>query len=195
MKNVKELDTALHLFKRLREGRWLRGVELETSHYVATGVPKKGDVFPDRTRFVDDASYWSFSFVIVTAPSSFGIIWRCLREKRMHARTRRSHAPKPKLGAICIVSWRGREPSRMPRTSPHRQRRRTPNASTCTFGHSSARSNRRDAAREASCTSMASFVSDLPTAVSLPRDQPRTALCTEKPQRSRLPVAVVDRRK
>jgi hypothetical protein len=33
---------------------------------------------------------------------------------------------------------------------------------------------RRDAAREASCTSMASSVSDLPTAVSLPRNHPRT---------------------
>ena len=73
----------------------------------------------------------------------------------MHARTRRSHAPKPKLGAICTVSWRGREPSRTPKTSPHRRLRRTPNASTRTFGHSSARSNRRDAAREASCTLMA----------------------------------------
>jgi len=131
----------------------------------------------------------------VTAPSSFGIIWRCLREKRMRARTRRSHAPKPELGAICIVSWRGREPSRMPKTSPHRRLRRTPNASTRTFGHSSARLNRRDAAREASCTSTASSVSDLPMAVSLPRNQPRTALCTEKTQRSPLPVADDDRRK
>src|SRR5262245_20674594 len=89
----------------------------------------------------------------------------------MHARTRRAHAPKPKLGAICIVSWRGREPSRTPRTSPHRRLRRTPNAFTRTFGHSSARSNRRDAAREASCTSIASSVFDLAMAVSLPRNQ------------------------
>jgi len=43
-----ELDTALHLFKRLSEGRWLRRVELETSlDYLATGIPKKGDVFAD----------------------------------------------------------------------------------------------------------------------------------------------------
>jgi hypothetical protein len=79
----------------------------------------------------------------------------------MHARTRRSHVPKPKLGAICIVSWRGREPSRTRKTSPHRRLRHTPNGSTRTFGHSSARSKRRDAAREANCTSMASCVSDL----------------------------------
>ena len=41
-----ELDTAFHIFKRLPEGRWLRGLELETSlDYLATGLPKKGDVF------------------------------------------------------------------------------------------------------------------------------------------------------
>jgi hypothetical protein len=61
-----ELDTAFHLFKRLPEGRWLRGVELETSlDYLATGIPKKGDVVADGTRFVNDASHWSLSFVIV----------------------------------------------------------------------------------------------------------------------------------
>jgi hypothetical protein len=67
-----ELDTALHLFKRLPEGRWLRGIELETSlDYLATGIPKKGDVFADGTRFVDDASHWSFSFVIVIPIAPF----------------------------------------------------------------------------------------------------------------------------
>lgn len=61
-----ELDTAFHLFKHLPEGRWLRGVELETSlDYLATGIPKRGDLFPDGTLFLDDASHWSFSFVIV----------------------------------------------------------------------------------------------------------------------------------
>ena len=61
-----ELDTALHVFKRLPEGWWLRGVEFETSlDYLATGIPKRGDVFPDGSRFLDDASHWSFSFVIV----------------------------------------------------------------------------------------------------------------------------------
>ena len=61
-----ELDTAFHVFKGLSAGRWLRGVELETSlDYLATGIPKKGDVFPDGLRFVDDASHWSFSLVFV----------------------------------------------------------------------------------------------------------------------------------
>ena len=66
-----ELDTAFHIFNRLPEGRWLRGVEVETSlDYLATGIPKKGDVFPEGERFVDDASAWSFSivFVIPIAP-------------------------------------------------------------------------------------------------------------------------------
>ena len=42
-----ELDTAVHIFKRLPEGRWLRGLELETSlDYLATGLPKKGCISP-----------------------------------------------------------------------------------------------------------------------------------------------------
>jgi hypothetical protein len=90
---------------------------------------------------------------------------------------------EPKLGAICTVSWRGRAPSRMPRTSRHRRLRRTPNASTRTFGHSSAPSNRRDALREASCTSIAGSVSDLPIAVSLPRNQLVVAPSTQKTHR------------
>ena len=61
-----ELDTALHVFNWLPEGRWLRGVEFETSlDYLATGLPRKGDIFPDGSRFLDDASPWSVSFVIV----------------------------------------------------------------------------------------------------------------------------------
>ena len=61
-----ELDTALHVFNWLPEGRWLRGVEFETSlDYLATGIPRRGDVFENGTRFVDDASHWSFSFVFV----------------------------------------------------------------------------------------------------------------------------------
>jgi len=61
-----ELDTALHLFNWLPEDRWLHGLELETSlDYLATGIPKKGDAFADGTRYLDDASHWSFSFVIV----------------------------------------------------------------------------------------------------------------------------------
>jgi hypothetical protein len=66
-----ELDTAFHAFSRVPAGRWLRGVELETSlDFLATGLPKAGDLFPDGTRFLDDASRWSFSlvFVIPVAP-------------------------------------------------------------------------------------------------------------------------------
>jgi hypothetical protein len=67
-----ELDTAVHVFKWLPEGRWLRDVELETSlDYLATGIPKKGDVFPDGTRFLDDASHWSFSFVFIIPIAPF----------------------------------------------------------------------------------------------------------------------------
>jgi len=67
-----ELDTAVHIFKRLAEGRWLRGLELETSlDYLATGLPKKGDVFSDGSRFVDDASHWSLSFVVVIPIAPF----------------------------------------------------------------------------------------------------------------------------
>ena len=42
------------------------------------------------------------------------------------------------------------------------------------------RSNRRDAERKASCTSMASSVSDLPTTVRPPRDHPKQPLRTRK---------------
>jgi hypothetical protein len=66
-----ELDTSVGVFNWLPEGRWLRGVELEGSlDYVATGLPRKGDVI-DGAQFVDDASPWSFSivFVLPIAPS------------------------------------------------------------------------------------------------------------------------------
>ena len=66
-----ELDTAFHPFKRLPEDRWLRGLELELSlDYLATGLPKQGDIFPDGSRMLDDASPWSVSlvFVIPVAP-------------------------------------------------------------------------------------------------------------------------------
>src|SRR6187549_2470685 len=67
-----ELDTAFHPFKRLPEGRWLRGFELEVSlDYLATGLPKQGDVFPDGSRMLDDASPWSFSFVFVIPVAPF----------------------------------------------------------------------------------------------------------------------------
>ena len=48
-----ELDTAVALFSRLPQTRWLHDVELEGSlDYVATGLPK-------------DAGKWSFSLVVV----------------------------------------------------------------------------------------------------------------------------------
>jgi hypothetical protein len=60
-----ELDTAVAIFNWLPVGRWLRGVELETSlDYVATGLPRRGDVI-DGVRFLDDASPWSLSLVLV----------------------------------------------------------------------------------------------------------------------------------
>jgi hypothetical protein len=66
-----ELDTAFHPFKRLPEGRWLRDFEIELSlDYLATGLPKRGDVFSHGSRMLDDASPWSLSlvFVIPVAP-------------------------------------------------------------------------------------------------------------------------------
>ena len=60
-----ELDTAVFLFNALPEGNWLRNVELEGSlDYVATGLPKAGDVIGNE-RFLDDASPWSFSLVFI----------------------------------------------------------------------------------------------------------------------------------
>jgi hypothetical protein len=60
-----EWDTAFHVFSRLREGHWLRNVEAEISlDYLATGLPKAGEVLNDE-RFVERASPWSLSFVLV----------------------------------------------------------------------------------------------------------------------------------
>lgn len=60
-----EWDTAFHVFNRLPEGRWLRDVEVEVSlDYLATGLPKAGDVLGNE-RFVQRASPWSLSFVLV----------------------------------------------------------------------------------------------------------------------------------
>lgn len=61
-----ELDTALAVFSRLPEGHWLRRIELEGSlDYVATGIPGAGDEIPKGQRFLDGASRWSFSLVLV----------------------------------------------------------------------------------------------------------------------------------
>ena len=66
-----ELDTSLSVFNWLPEGRWLRGVELEGSFdYVASGLPKAGDRI-DGSRFLDDASPWSFSLVFVLPVAPF----------------------------------------------------------------------------------------------------------------------------
>ena len=66
-----ELDTSFSVFNWLPEGRWLRSVELEGSFdYVATGLPKAGDRI-DGSRFLDDASPWSFSLVFVLPVAPF----------------------------------------------------------------------------------------------------------------------------
>jgi hypothetical protein len=60
-----EWDTAFHVFSRLPKGQWLRNVEAEVSlDYLATGLPKAGDVIGE-DRFIDRASPWSLSFVMV----------------------------------------------------------------------------------------------------------------------------------
>ena len=66
-----ELDTSVAVFNWLPEGRWLRGVELEGSlDYVATGLPRRGDII-EGTRFLDNASPWSFSLVFVVPVAPF----------------------------------------------------------------------------------------------------------------------------
>jgi hypothetical protein len=40
-----ELDTSVAIFNWLRDGRWMKGVEVEGSlDYVATGLPRRGDI-------------------------------------------------------------------------------------------------------------------------------------------------------
>lgn len=60
-----ELDVAVLAFKTLPEDRYLRDVEVELSlDYLATGLPRRGDVIDGR-RYLDDASPWSLSAVLV----------------------------------------------------------------------------------------------------------------------------------
>ena len=60
-----EWDTAFHMFNRLAGGHWLRNVEAEVSlDYLATGLAEAGDVL-GAERFVQRASPWSLSFVMV----------------------------------------------------------------------------------------------------------------------------------
>jgi len=67
-----EWDTAFHVFNWLPDSRWLHRVEVETSlDYLASGVPRKGDVFSDGTRYLDNASRWSLSFVFVLPVAPF----------------------------------------------------------------------------------------------------------------------------
>jgi hypothetical protein len=60
-----EWDTAFHVFNRLPKGHWLQNVEAEVSlDYLATGLPKAGEVL-NGERFIERASPWSLSFVLV----------------------------------------------------------------------------------------------------------------------------------
>jgi hypothetical protein len=60
-----EWDTAFHVFNKVQRAVWLRNVEVELSlDYLATGLPKAGDVIGDE-QFLDKASPWSLSFVFV----------------------------------------------------------------------------------------------------------------------------------
>ncbi|MEE9264199.1 MAG: hypothetical protein V3V11_07065 [Vicinamibacteria bacterium] len=61
-----ELDTAFLVFHRLPEHNWIRNVEVELSlDYLATGIPKAGDLSPDGVLYLEDASPWSLSIVFV----------------------------------------------------------------------------------------------------------------------------------
>lgn len=67
-----ELDVGVAALRWLPEGNWLRHLELEGSlDYLATGLPRRGDEV-DGERFLDDASGWSFSLLLVVplAPSA-----------------------------------------------------------------------------------------------------------------------------
>jgi hypothetical protein len=66
-----ELDTSVAVFNWLQERRWLRGLELEGSlDYVATGLPKAGDRIAGAL-FLNKASPWSFSLVVVVPVAPF----------------------------------------------------------------------------------------------------------------------------
>ena len=60
-----EWDTAFLAFQWLPEDNWWRNVEIEGSlDYVATGLPRLGDVVNGQ-RFLTDDNPWSFSIVFV----------------------------------------------------------------------------------------------------------------------------------
>ena len=61
-----ELDAAVSPFNWLADGHWLRSVEIEGSlDYVATGLPRAGDEVAPGEVYLDPASPWSFSLVLV----------------------------------------------------------------------------------------------------------------------------------
>ena len=62
-----ELDTAVNIFHWLPTENWLRNIELEGSlDYLVTGIPKAGELVSEGTeRFLDNASPWSFSIIVV----------------------------------------------------------------------------------------------------------------------------------
>jgi hypothetical protein len=61
-----ELDTAVRPFNRLPDGHWLRGIEVELSlDYVATGLARAGDEAGPGFVYLDAASPWSISIVLV----------------------------------------------------------------------------------------------------------------------------------
>ena len=65
-----ELDTAFAVLKRM-SSPFLRSIEVEGSlDYLATGLPRRGDVI-DGLRYLDDASPWSFSVVLVIPVAPF----------------------------------------------------------------------------------------------------------------------------
>jgi hypothetical protein len=66
-----EWDTALHALSWLPEGNWLRNLEVELSlDYLATGLPRAGDSI-DGELYLDDASPWSLSLVLVAPLAPF----------------------------------------------------------------------------------------------------------------------------
>lgn len=61
-----ELDTAIFIFNWLPRGNWLRNLELEFSlDYMASGIPRAGDVLRGEELFLTDASPWSLSILVV----------------------------------------------------------------------------------------------------------------------------------
>jgi len=68
-----ELDVGVALFHRVPL-EWLRSVEVEASlDYVATGLPRAGDVLPvSGERYLDNASPWSLSLVLVVPIAPLG---------------------------------------------------------------------------------------------------------------------------